>query len=246
MNTPGQPWTLVKHILVGDRELGAARAYCQSLLDAPVHRLPLIAYREDSAQGRRLVRIERFVEDFAERTGIDLHARCNALARALFERPCLLFKDKINFRYPASPGFRAHQDAAAGWNRYASHYATVAVLIEASQPDSGGFEFATGASPGFLYPNLNGQLDDAFFASLCPQSLDVDAGDGLLFDGYAAHRTYANRTGHVVPHLFLTFNCADEGDFRDRYYAEKIAGMASHGDGYAFRLFDFGPEGAMR
>ncbi|WP_407973271.1 phytanoyl-CoA dioxygenase family protein (plasmid) [Burkholderia pyrrocinia] len=246
MNTPGQPWTLVKRILVDDREIGAARAYCQSLLHAPTHRPPLIAYCDEGGESRRLVRIERFAEDFGERTGIDLHARCNALAQGLLGRPCRLFKDKINFRYPASPGFKAHQDAAAGWNRYASRYATIAVLIEASQPDSGGFEFATGSSPGYLYPNRNGQLDDALFASLRPQSLDVDAGDGLLFDGYAPHRTYANQSVHVVPHLFLTFNCADEGDFRERYYAEKIAGMTSHGDGYAFRLFDFGPEGAMR
>ncbi|ALK32756.1 phytanoyl-CoA dioxygenase family protein [Burkholderia plantarii] len=246
MNPLDGPWQLVKHILVDDREIAAARAYCMSLIDMAARPAALIAYHESDETGQRLVRVERFVEDFSERTGIDLQARCRASAQDLLGRSCKLFKDKINFRHPGSPGFRAHQDAAAGWDRYASEYATVAALIEASRPETGGFEMAGGPSPDHLYPNQNGQLDDGLFASLQPRPLHVDAGDGLLFDGRAPHRTCANLSPYVIAHLFLTFNGAHEGDFRERYYSDKIAGMTSQGDGFAFRLFDFGRQGAMQ
>lgn len=238
--TRSQSWYLVPSVLRQGRELDHARSYCAELLLARRFAPSVIVYSRDVEGEPSLARVERFVSDFEERTSIDLSARCRMAAEELLAGAAVLFKDKINFRHPRADGFAPHQDAAAGWGKYASIYATVAVFLEDSNPETGGFEFPLGPSPTDFYPNNNGQMNHVLFESLRPRSLYITAGDGILFDSYAPHRTHRNVSQRVIPHIFLTFNRVSEGSHRERYYSEKVSSMQSRGDAYEFRLFDFG------
>ena len=46
----------------------------------------------------------------------------------LGEKP-ILFKDKINFKYPGGEGFRAHQDISAGWGQYTNKHVNLAIPL---------------------------------------------------------------------------------------------------------------------
>ena len=90
-------------------------------------------YREDSITTplRKVIqRIENFCPYHA---GFDRLIRHSALARwssALLGGPAVLFKDKINFKMPGAPGFKAHQDQQAGWSVYAPLFLTAMVTLD--------------------------------------------------------------------------------------------------------------------
>ncbi len=58
--------------------------------------------------------------------------------------PVVLFKDKINFKMPGGPGFKAHQDQQAGWTRYAPLFVTALVTIDPATLENGCLEMVPG------------------------------------------------------------------------------------------------------
>jgi 2-aminoethylphosphonate dioxygenase len=104
-------------------------------------------YREDSVTVpvRRVIqRIENFCP---YHTGFDDLIRRGSLARwssALLGGPVALFKDKINFKMPGAPGFKAHQDQQAGWSSYAPLFLTAMVTLDAATLENGCLEIAAG------------------------------------------------------------------------------------------------------
>ena len=45
--------------------------------------------------------------------------------------------------------------------------------------------------------------------------------DAAFFDCFTPHQSQPNRTDRPRRNLYLTFNRASEGDFRERYFADK-------------------------
>ena len=58
--------------------------------------------------------------------------------------PVVLFKEKINFKMPGAPGFKAHQDQQAGWTRYAPIFVTALVTIDPATIENGCLEMVPG------------------------------------------------------------------------------------------------------
>ena len=228
------------HLLLEDEsELLLARKYCKDLILAENLTAPLISYIDANHKDACLIRVENFINNFKQVTKIDLQERCLDLVKDKFGEDAVLFKDKINFRYPGADGYAPHQDGAAGWDKFASKFITVAVAIEDSTVETGGFSFPSGPSPGCFYPNTNGMLSDVFFESLKPKSIEISAGDGIIFDSFLPHRTYKNISNKIIPHLILTFNRLAEGDHLKDYYSQKVTSMVPSSQGYEFRLFEF-------
>lgn len=216
--------------------------YCENLL----HVLPdqqVIPYFGPPDEGSALVRVERFIEHFEQTTEIPLFSRAEAIAEKILDaKKVYLFKDKINFRHPGSNGFGPHQDAAAGWDKYAPYFVSIAVFVKESRPETGGFEFALNASPNMYYPSENGKLFQTQFEKFQRASLNYPAGDAIAFDSYAPHQTHRNSSTSIIPHIILTFNDARHGSHRPQYYAEKIKSMRQEGEQIRFRVFEFGDE----
>lgn len=180
-------------------------------------------YYEDSLTepGRRVIqRIENFCPFHA---AFDALIRQRAIARwtgALMGGPVVLFKDKINFKMPGGPGFKAHQDQQAGWSRYAPLFVTAMVTLDPATLQNGCLEMV----PGRHRLGLLGEE----WKALEETGLDLHAvptapGDVIFFDSFVPHASKPNFTDKPRRILYLTYNLVSSGDQRDRYYADKHA-----------------------
>jgi ectoine hydroxylase-related dioxygenase (phytanoyl-CoA dioxygenase family) len=198
-------------------------------------------YHEDSLTSpkRRVIqRIENFCP-FHE--GFDRLVRDSALARwagALLGGPVVLFKDKINFKMPGAPGFKAHQDQQAGWSIYAPIFITAMVSVDAATLDNGCLEMAPGRHREGLIGEEWKPLDES---GLALQAVPTAPGDVIFFDSFAPHASKPNFTHAARRILYLTYNLASQGDHRARYYADKHASFPpdierDQGKTYVFRV----------
>jgi ectoine hydroxylase-related dioxygenase (phytanoyl-CoA dioxygenase family) len=180
-------------------------------------------YHEDSLAepGRRLIqRIENFCPFH---TGFDNLIRHDALSRwtgALMGGKVVLFKDKINFKMPGGPGFKAHQDQQAGWTRYAPLFVTVLATIDPATVENGCLEIVPGRHREGLIGEEWNPLDET---NLSLEPVPTAPGDAIFFDSFVPHASKPNFTNASRRLLYLTYNLASAGDHRAQYYAEKHA-----------------------
>ena len=136
----------------------------------------------------------------------------------------MLFKEKINFKLPGGSGFAAHQDAPA-FDAFGQRYhITVLITVDASDRTNGGLEFAepTGVDR-ILSQADDGTIAEAVEGAMRWTPLDLPAGSVVMFDSYIAHRSPPNLSTRSRRSLYVTYSRASEGDWRDRYYADKRA-----------------------
>jgi ectoine hydroxylase-related dioxygenase (phytanoyl-CoA dioxygenase family) len=180
-------------------------------------------YHEDSLTepGQKVIqRIENFCPFHA---GFDQVIRRGALSdwtAALMGGPVVLFKEKINFKMPGGPGFKAHQDQQAGWTRYAPLFVTALVTIDPATIENGCLEMVPGRHREGLIGEEWSPLDET---GLAVHAVPTAPGDVIFFDSYAPHLSKPNFTNLPRRLLYLTYNLASEGDWRAQYYAEKHA-----------------------
>ena len=186
---------------------------------------PGLHHFEEANGGPSLARSERFA---------DVHAALGRFVRsgvapdvvaAVLGEPAVLFKEKVNYKLPGGAGFAAHQDAAA--YRFVDHHVSVMVPIDPATVDNGCLWFARGHGHGRLDTDARGRLTDDVVARLDWQPVEVEPGNVVVFDSYAPHRSETNHTDAPRRTLYLTYNAARSGDFRDRYYADKEAEFAA-------------------
>lgn len=174
--------------------------------------------------GKRLLnRIENFAPYHAGLGELVVGERLIGAVSALFGERAVLFKDKINFKLPGGGGFEAHQDAQAGWNRYATLYMTAAVALDPATRENGCLELALWRHRRELVGPLWEPLDEAKLDDVAWVPYPMQPGDALFFDSYLPHRSAPNATRERRRVLYVTYNRASEGDQRARYYADKHA-----------------------
>ena len=163
---------------------------------------------------------------------IDLSAACERTARdprlldivgTLYGEPARLFKDKLIFKAPGTPGYKLHQDYIS-WKSFPPSFLTVIVAIDPADADNG----ATEVFPGY---HLQGALalrdgryhqlpDDAVDLS-SGVVLDLEPGDIGIFSGFTPHRSGPNRSAQWRRLLYLSYNArSDGGEQRAQHYAE--------------------------
>ena len=178
-------------------------------------------YHEDSliTPGQKVIqRIENFCPFHA---GFDRVVRQGALSdwtAELMGGPVVLFKEKINFKMPGAPGFKAHQDQQAGWTRYAPIFVTALVTIDPATIENGCLEMVPGRHREGLIGEEWSPLDET---GLAVHAVPTAPGDVIFFDSYAPHLSKPNFTDQPRRLLYLTYNLASDGDWRAQYYAEK-------------------------
>jgi ectoine hydroxylase-related dioxygenase (phytanoyl-CoA dioxygenase family) len=233
-------YVVVRHFF-SDAETADLRSWTSQLEDAPEAPGRHWVYREDSElhRGRRVLqRIENFCpyhEPFDELI------RRGALVRwaaALMGGPVLLFKDKINFKMPGGAGFKAHQDQQAGWGRYAPIFMTAMVTLDAATLENGCLEIAARRHREGLIGEEWSPLAETGL-SLVP--VPTAPGDVIFFDSFTPHASKPNLTDSPRRILYLTYNLAQHGDQRQRYYDDKHAAFPPDvereaGKTYVFRV----------
>lgn len=204
-----------------------------------------MVYYEDSltAPGERVMqRIENFCPYHAGFDGLVRGGVLLAAIEQLLEGPSLLFKEKINFKKAGGAGFEPHQDQQAGWSTYAPLFVTAMVSIDPATLENGCLEMAADAP---RYAGLIGEewapLTPEQMAGFTLEAVPTVPGDVLFFDSYAPHASKPNLTDAQRRILYLTYNRADAGDHRARYFAEKRANFPpdierAPGANYKFRV----------
>jgi 2-aminoethylphosphonate dioxygenase len=198
-------------------------------------------YREDSliSPGERVIqRIENFCP-FHE--PFDRLIRRGSLLRwieGLIGEPAVLFKEKINFKAPGGSAFKLHQDQQAGWSTYAPLFYTAMVTLERATADNGCLEIATGPRRRALIGQEWQPLQEG---SVEVRAVPTEPGDVIFFDSYVPHGSQPNLSTTSRRILYLTYNAAQLGDHRARYYADKHAAFPpdverSAGKRYVFRV----------
>ena len=183
-----------------------------------------MVYYEDSltAPGAR---VRQRIEDFCPyHPGFDALVRAGRLLAAveqLLDGSAVLFKEKINFKMAGGSGFEAHQDQQAGWSRYAPLFVTALVGIDRATPQNGCLEMPQATRLAGLIGEEWTPLTALQMAGQDLAPVPTAPGDVLFFDSYVPHASKANLTGGQRRILYLTYNRADAGDHRRRYYDEK-------------------------
>lgn len=144
----------------------------------------------------------------------------------LFGEPAILFKEKINYKHPGGGGFAPHQDAPA--YRFVDHHISCMVPIDDATERSGCLYFSPGHDQGLL-PNEGGRIDAEWLRTARWEAVEARPGDLIVFDSYAPHKSGTNQSDHSRRVMYLTYNAASKGDFRETYYADKRAEFAAAG-----------------
>lgn len=187
---------------------------------------PGLHHFEQTDDGPRVARSEEIIEGH-EPLGTLIGDTLASAISPLFGEDAVLFKEKINYKYPGGGGFAPHQDATA--YRFVDHHISCMVPLDPATIESGCLYVADGYQSGLMAPDDRGRVGDEVASTLEWQAAEVYPGDLLWFDSYTPHYSETNRTERPRRAMYLTYNAASAGSFRDTYYRDKHAEFAAQG-----------------
>jgi len=168
-------------------------------------------------------------EDFVHRhkpLGDLILTRIPMFLETLVGEKCALYKEKINWKAPGGAGWVAHQDAPAypevPWN------VTVAIAIDPMNKQTGGLSFCDEKihkEKSYYAINDDGVIDPTAANKLTWRNMDMEAGDVLVFDSFAPHKSGENLSTSPRRVIYLTYNLLKHGELRDEYYRNKRAAL---------------------
>jgi len=205
-------------------EMDAIAQWVQALAESPEKSATVMKYFEDDTvnSGQRILnRIENFVPFHEGFRGVATDGLLVDFVSTLMDEQACLFKDKINFKLPGGSGFEPHQDIQAGWGDYADTFISVSLAVDETTVENGCLELAAGHHTHGLVGRLLEPLSSEELKGIAFEPVLQAAGDVVLFDSYTPHRSGPNRTSKPRRNLYLTYNKASAGDFRERYFADK-------------------------
>lgn len=162
-------------------------------------------------------RIEYFVNfsDFFKQ--LSQNEKILNIVNKLMGEESIIFKDKINFKYPNEKGFLPHQDITAGWSNYTNKHITVGIPLCNTNDDNGCLYFSK--------DKINQQLTENF------KDLDLDLeynpvytniGDIVIFDSFIPHKSFTNNTSEERPFIYFTYTPKSEGSYYEKYHQDKF------------------------
>lgn len=219
-----QQWTeegylLVRGLLAGNQAT-EIKTWVDEVAQWPSEGGPWLHHHEQTKFGDQLTRTEYFLDFHSGLRQVCSAGKVLGIIRALFNEPAVLYKEKINYKYPDGGGYAAHQDAPAF--EHGTRHITCAIAVDPATLENGCLLLAPGMHRQGMLPQ-----DDT--GCLCPnfaESLDWDPapmaeGDALFFDSYTPHKSSKNQTEQPRRNLYLTYNTVADGDLRETYYASK-------------------------
>jgi ectoine hydroxylase-related dioxygenase (phytanoyl-CoA dioxygenase family) len=172
--------------------------------------------------GRQLCRVENFLQFHDGFDGLLRGDKIIGILSELMGEPAVLFKEKINFKLPGGNGFLPHQDAPAFTSFGQTYHITMMVSIDASNAENGCLQMSPGNHKEGMLPTApDGTVDPEFAETLNWEYLATEPGDIVFFDSYIPHKSDANTSNRPRRALYITYNRASEGSYREQYYEEK-------------------------
>jgi ectoine hydroxylase-related dioxygenase (phytanoyl-CoA dioxygenase family) len=159
------------------------------------------------ARAERLVDVPRSsIQNIAEKARV--------LAEQATGCNLTLFKDKVNFKYPNSGAFLAHQDTPAFVPFGQWHVSVMVPLVDFTELNG-----TLCVAPTMPKTSMNN------LAKVKTTPVCLSVGDLLIFDGWVPHSSDTNKSCDPRIGAIFTFTNSDEGsDLREKYYACKAKG----------------------
>jgi len=181
-----------------------------------------MAYYETIKNNERvLARIEKYVDYHEDFRKIAYSEKIMACMEDLMGEPCLLFKDKINFKRPSGGGFKPHQDMQARWDDFASYFMNVMITTDDSSIENGCLEVAPNHHKRRLIGKYDAPLQGKDLEGMNFIPCPTLKGDVIFFDCFTPHRSKPNLSNKPRSNIYLTYNRVSEGDHRLEYLARK-------------------------
>lgn len=176
----------------------------------------------------------------------DLHAFVSGTLETylhfLMGEPYVLFKDKLNFKWPGGGAFLPHQDFPAYDFFGPRIHITVMIAIDQATRENGCLQVADDWCHTFAGdPNINqndlavgravlpyieggkahGSIKPQFADKICWIPLEIEPGDCVLITSFVPHHSETNQSNSSRRAMFFTLNRLAEGDHRSAYYHRK-------------------------
>ena len=223
-------------------ELGHLQSWVDEIASWPADPDRWMHHSEQTDHGVCLARTENFATYHDGMRELLTKGRIVETASQLLGQPAVLYKEKINYKYPGGGGYAAHQDAPA--YAFIKNHVTCSLAVDSATPENGCLFFASGLHKTGLLPlDAVGCIDPKFAETLTWEPAPLAAGDALFFSSYAPHRSPPNLTNQPRRSLYLTYNALSEGDLREEYYADKrrvLAAAADRSDAESPRISTIG------
>ena len=198
------------------------------LVDALVARGPEpgkeMFYNEDSLLekgGKVLSRIEKFADFNPAMRRFTQEPKMVGRVSELLNDGVVLFKEKVNFKLPGGGGFAPHQDIQPGWDEYAPYFLSVLVTIDKSTVENGCLELAAGCHTRGMLGEKWKPLTEEQLRGVKFEAYPMEPGDVAFFDCFVPHQSKPNLTAGQRRNLYLTYNRVSDGDWREKYFADK-------------------------
>jgi len=157
----------------------------------------------------------------------------------MLQEPYVLFKDKINFKWPGGGAFAPHQDFPAFEFFGPREHVTAMVCIDSATVENGCLYIAQNwkeslkndfpvENGDFVLPfEEGGKNHGSILPRVCEKILWLpiigEPGDVVFFDSFVPHYSEKNQSSAPRRALFLTHNRLKEGEHREAYYRAKRA-----------------------
>lgn len=171
----------------------------------------------------QLSRIEYYLDFFPHLNQLLNSPRLQYLIELLLgNQSSVLFKEKINFKYPGGGGFAPHQDEPAFAMFPHGFHITVCFPVDQMTPENGCLEIVPKShQDGILPQNPDQTIADKWTEQHEWQPIPLQTGDILIFGSYLAHRSHPNHSNNERRAHYLTYNSKSKGDHRLEYYQRK-------------------------
>jgi 2-aminoethylphosphonate dioxygenase len=165
--------------------------------------------------------------------------------KKLTNKKKILFKDKLNFKYPGGKGYKPHIDGhfywkdkfnklQKGWSIYSNHFTNVVIPLEKSDKKNGCLYLANKKDIkklGNSWKKITHKLDE-FTPNIKKNFLNkfkfypaiLNAGDILFFDWHCAHKSSKNssRNSRMIFYATYCSKLKKIKDVRKKYYFDKM------------------------
>lgn len=163
-----------------------------------------------------LCRTEKIIDNHKGMENIINYGLIPDIVSKISNFPVNIYKEKINYKYPNTGGYRPHQDITAYPN--SQNHTTCMISLCDTNLQNGCLEFSP-LNNNVVLENKNGIIleEEKLDWISCPTNF----GDIVLFNSYIPHRSGSNKMEKPRKALYLTYNNAEEGNLRDEYYKKK-------------------------
>lgn len=202
-------------------------AWVEEIARWPVVDGKYLNYYEVIENRPRISRTENFLpyhtafRDFIRASGIF------DIVEELLGEQVVLFKEKINYKYPGTGEYPAHQDVHAyDTSPYAfqPYHRNVTIFLDEATVENGCMELGWGHPKNkVLDRHPNGALLDYEVQRLDWRPLPCPAGSVFVFDMFWPHLSRINTSALPRRSIFMTFNGISKGDLREAHYRDRAS-----------------------